>query len=202
MGSGRDRSLVISVQVTWLCWSASPRLGSARMRSFVCHQRAAKCQHAHHHPHFRRGTADDFHALCVYAPLTVIDAHWHAPRQAHPGEDRVHRGEACLVRLRVRLVAKHSVECCVGGSRFWRYASSVIVVTSITPRHSNLSFTGGWRALAKRSKYDKRIRNSCSMPPPSKAAGSASELAMRSPRRRGQGAIEVLQGAVLACFSG
>ena len=72
MGSGRDRSLVISVQVTWLCWSATPRLGSARMRSFVCHQRAAKCQHAHHHPHFRRGTADDFHALCVYAPLTVI----------------------------------------------------------------------------------------------------------------------------------
>ena len=58
MGSGRDRSLVISVQVTWLCWSATPRLGSARMRSFVCHQRAAKCQHAHHHPHFRRGTAD------------------------------------------------------------------------------------------------------------------------------------------------
>ncbi len=34
--------------------------------------------------------------------LIDVDAHRHALRKAHPGEDRIYRGEPRLIRLRVR----------------------------------------------------------------------------------------------------
>jgi hypothetical protein len=34
--------------------------------------------------------------------LINVDAHRDALRETHPGEDRIYRGEPCLIRLRVR----------------------------------------------------------------------------------------------------
>ncbi|MEH2566073.1 hypothetical protein V1289_005700 [Bradyrhizobium sp. AZCC 2289] len=33
--------------------------------------------------------------------LIDVDAHWHALRKPHPGEDRIYRGESRLIRLSV-----------------------------------------------------------------------------------------------------
>jgi len=55
------------------------------------------------------GLGIDLHGSCqashqthaVRYPIDV-DAHRHALRKSHPGEDRIYRGESRLIRLRVR----------------------------------------------------------------------------------------------------
>ena len=51
----------------------------------------------------------DLHGSChsdhqpeAIRDMIDVDAHRHALRKAHPSEDRIYRGEACLIRLRVR----------------------------------------------------------------------------------------------------
>jgi glyoxylase-like metal-dependent hydrolase (beta-lactamase superfamily II) len=50
------------------------------------------------HLHCGGHTLDQPHAI---RHLIDVDAHWHALGKSHPGEDRVHRGEPRLIRLRV-----------------------------------------------------------------------------------------------------
>src|SRR6266851_2375217 len=55
------------------------------------------------------GLRIDLHSSChasheadAVRYLIDVDAHWHALRKSHPGEDRIYRGEPRLIRLSVR----------------------------------------------------------------------------------------------------
>src|SRR5258707_2229151 len=48
------------------------------------------------------GSCHASHQADAIRHLIDVDAHRHALRKAHPGEDRIYRGEPSLIRLRVR----------------------------------------------------------------------------------------------------
>jgi hypothetical protein len=48
------------------------------------------------------GSRHASHEADAIRHLIDVDTHRHALRKPHPSEDRIYRGEACLIRLRVR----------------------------------------------------------------------------------------------------